>query len=157
MFRIPYTFLYPCLMHFQKVSVLYSPGIGFTAKSFNRYDTKSASASSNSSINRLLHLILSLQRNPFRIMYLRMVRQNRVLREDLLKIWMQQKKYVYMQNFQEPFKFLLQQEITHLTGQSLFMRELLSIFSLQLKPKVQWKHLILDRQSRRRFLVFGYS
>lgn len=66
------------------------------------------SASSNSSINRLLHFILSLQRNPFRIMYLRMVRQNRVLREDLLKIWMQQKKYVYMQNFQEPFKFLLQ-------------------------------------------------
>lgn len=30
----------------------------------------------------------SLQRKPFRIMYLRMVRQKRVLRENLLKIWM---------------------------------------------------------------------
>lgn len=87
----------------------------------------------------------SLQKKQFRIMYLRMVLQKRVLKEDLQKIWMRRKKYVFTQNFREHFKYLLPSAIILLTGLSLSTKERLNISSLLLKQKEQWKRLILDR------------
>lgn len=57
-----------------------------------------------------------LAKKQFRIMCLRMVLQKRVLKEDLQKIWMQRKKYVFTQNFREHFKYLLPSAIILLTG-----------------------------------------
>lgn len=83
----------------------------------------------------------SSQRKLFRIMSLPTVLPKRVLRENLPRIWTQPKKYAFTQNFRELSKFLLRWVTTRLTGQSLSMRVRSSIFSLLLKPKVQWKAL----------------
>ena len=79
--------------------------------------------------------------------------RKRAYKENSLKIWMQPKKYAYMQNFRGHSKFLLQSVIIPLTGRLRFMKERLSISSLWLKPKVLWKVLNSDRLNRQRFLV----